>query len=236
MMATEISQLRRKRTLKRNTISNRTLVEVNKLFSDKESDADEVEADLEVRLECLHDAADLFKTLDPRIADLIEDDEEAMKDEDETAVCNMKIKTAIKRIEKFLSKQKDIGFNSQFMLQSANNNFARHVEFDDSTGLQNGLPNGESNSVKEQPLGHGSNLGVKLPKISIDQFSGDITKWKSFIDTFEAAVHSKEYLTNIEKFSYLRGYLSGSALECIEGFPLSHDNYEHAMGLLKERL
>ena len=62
-------------------------------------------------------------------------------------------------------------------------------------------------------------IGLKLPKIKIKLFDGEISEWKSFIDIFEAAVVKNYNLTNIEKFTYLRGYLNGSALQCIEGFP-----------------
>ena len=80
-----------------------------------------------------------------------------------------------------------------------------------------------------------NNTGVKLPKIKIKPFAGDIAEWNAFIDTFEAAIDKKANLSNIEKFTYLRGYLCDDALRCIEGIPLSHENYEHAVSLLKER-
>ena len=46
--------------------------------------------------------------------------------------------------------------------------------------------------------------GLKLLKIEIKCFSGDYTCWKSFKETFEATVHRRADLTNIEKFTYLR--------------------------------
>ena len=51
------------------------------------------------------------------------------------------------------------------------------------------------------------NDGVKLPKITLKTFSGDPLDWKSFKETFEAAVHNNESITNIEKFTYLKIYL-----------------------------
>ena len=32
-------------------------------------------------------------------------------------------------------------------------------------------------------------------------------------------------LTNIENLTYLRGYLEGKAIQAIEGFPLTSENY-----------
>ena len=77
--------------------------------------------------------------------------------------------------------------------------------------------------------------GVKLPKICIKKFNGDPTAWQQFHETFEATVHKNDTLSAIEKFSYLKGYLSGTAEKCIEGISLSNDNYMQALGLLKER-
>ena len=77
--------------------------------------------------------------------------------------------------------------------------------------------------------------GVKLPKIDPKKFHGDPTKWQHFYDTFHAAVHSNPDLNNIEKFTYLAGYLKGAAEKCIEGLPLTEANYEVALNLLKER-
>ena len=59
--------------------------------------------------------------------------------------------------------------------------------------------------------------------------------WKSFKETFEAAVHRRTDLTNIEKFTYLRSLLDKTALQAIEGFFLTAENYTAAWRLLNER-
>ena len=46
------------------------------------------------------------------------------------------------------------------------------------------------------------NDGVKLPKIVLRKFSGDPLDWKSFKETFKAAVHSSDSISNIEKFMH----------------------------------
>ena len=58
--------------------------------------------------------------------------------------------------------------------------------------------------------------------------------WKSFKETFEAAVHRRTDLTNIEKFTYLRSLLDKTALQAIEGFFLTAENYTAAWRLLNE--
>ena len=67
------------------------------------------------------------------------------------------------------------------------------------------------------------------------RFSGDPLEWETFNDTFETAIEHNRNLTKIEKFTCLRGYLEGTALQAIDGFPLPNDNYSNAWNLLKER-
>ena len=66
---------------------------------------------------------------------------------------------------------------------------------------------------------------VKLPKVSIKLFNGESLKWRTFIEQFEAMIDIKEDLSEIEKFTYLKGYFRDSALEAISGLPLTMDNY-----------
>ena len=79
------------------------------------------------------------------------------------------------------------------------------------------------------------NDGLKLSKITLKTFSGDPLDWKSFKETFEAAEHNNESITNIEKFTYLKTYLDKSALQAIEGFSLTNENYTEAWNLLNDR-
>ena len=56
---------------------------------------------------------------------------------------------------------------------------------------------------------------VKLPKLTIQPYSGDLVDWTSFWDSFEASIHKSTSLSEIEKFSYLKSLLRGPALEAI---------------------
>ena len=47
------------------------------------------------------------------------------------------------------------------------------------------------------------NNNVKLPKLEITKFDGDAIKWKSFADSFHAAIDSCTQLSDVEKFNYL---------------------------------
>lgn len=76
---------------------------------------------------------------------------------------------------------------------------------------------------------------VILPKITIKKFHGEPTACQGFFDTFQATVGSNSALSDIEKFTYLRGYLAGEAERCIDGLVLTSDNYNAALDILKER-
>ncbi|XP_070535309.1 uncharacterized protein [Ptychodera flava] len=76
---------------------------------------------------------------------------------------------------------------------------------------------------------------VQLPKLALAKFSGDILKWQSFFDSFQAAVHNDPSLDNIQKFQYLRAQLSDEAARAIEGLSLTAANYSNAIELLVKR-
>ena len=73
---------------------------------------------------------------------------------------------------------------------------------------------------------------VKLPKISLPHFRGDLLRWTAFWDSFESAVHSNDRL---DKFNYLRSLLEGTAYDAVAGLALTAANYEQAVEILKKR-
>ena len=52
---------------------------------------------------------------------------------------------------------------------------------------------------------------VKLPKLSLKKFEGDLTKWMTFWDTFKSSVHNNPSLSKIDKFNYLNSLLESAA-------------------------
>ena len=75
---------------------------------------------------------------------------------------------------------------------------------------------------------------VKLPKLVLHPFSGDITTWTTFWESYESAVHRSRDLSNIDKFDYLNSLLTGAAREAIAGLSLTSANYEEAIAILKK--
>ncbi|GFY44580.1 uncharacterized protein TNIN_435861 [Trichonephila inaurata madagascariensis] len=73
------------------------------------------------------------------------------------------------------------------------------------------------------------NIRIKVPKYHITRFYGDdASKWLTFWNSFETAVHNNESLNNVDKFNYLKAHLGGSALNTVEGFPISAKTYDEA--------
>ena len=76
---------------------------------------------------------------------------------------------------------------------------------------------------------------VKLPKLTIQRFNGELTTWMTFWDSFKSAVHDNPSLTDMDKFNYLRSYLERSALEAVSGLTLTSANYREAIDILQKR-
>ena len=74
---------------------------------------------------------------------------------------------------------------------------------------------------------------VKFPKLLLRKFNGDITKWASFWDSFDSAIHSNPSLSSVDKFNYLNSFLESTAAESIAGLTLTAKNYEEAIAILK---
>ena len=96
---------------------------------------------------------------------------------------------------------------------------------------------GSSSGSQQQPQGNFGN-GTENPKTArtkLHRFKGDVTQFRTFWDTFESQVHSKPGLTKINKFSYLVSLLEGTASRAIEGLPVTEENYDSVVDILKKR-
>ena len=91
----------------------------------------------------------------------------------------------------------------------------------------------ESDHESDPPLGSGSKVRPKLPKLVMPKFSGDITKFRSFWDSFKSAIDENSDLSLIDKFNYLWSLLEGSAAKSIQGLPLTESNYSSAKTILE---
>ena len=73
---------------------------------------------------------------------------------------------------------------------------------------------------------------LKLLRIELPKFSGEVLKFQNFWDQFEAAAHDNDDLPNVQKFTYPSSVLTGNALQTIEGFEVTGANYQPAVEYL----
>lgn len=77
---------------------------------------------------------------------------------------------------------------------------------------------------------HSDPKGVKLPKLNVPLFDGNLLHWISFWEQFRISVHDRSTLTNAEKFVYLQQSLKGGmAKSSIDGLSQSGENYPEAV-------
>ncbi|XP_064386059.1 uncharacterized protein LOC135334711 [Halichondria panicea] len=78
--------------------------------------------------------------------------------------------------------------------------------------------------------------GVKLPKIDVPTFDGDMLHWKTFWEQFDIAIDGRSDISNTEKLVYLRHSLKDcTAKSVIEGLSHTGDQYAEATASLKSR-
>ena len=77
------------------------------------------------------------------------------------------------------------------------------------------------------------NKGVKLPKLDVPTYDGNILNWKCFWEQFCISVHNRPSLSDSEKLVYLQHTLKdGSAKRVIEGLSRSGEHYTEAVECL----
>lgn len=76
---------------------------------------------------------------------------------------------------------------------------------------------------------------IRLPRLEIPQFSGNLEEWISFRDIFENAIHKNSSISKAQKLTYLRSYLTGEAAGHIATLVISDANYDVAWTTLTNR-
>jgi len=78
--------------------------------------------------------------------------------------------------------------------------------------------------------------GVKLSKIDVPIFDGNILNWKTFWERFKVSVHDRTNISDTEKLVYLQHALKeGTAKRVIEGLSRSGEHYAEAVECLQAR-
>ncbi|GFQ95760.1 integrase catalytic domain-containing protein [Trichonephila clavata] len=76
----------------------------------------------------------------------------------------------------------------------------------------------------------------RLPKLKLESFSGkDISSFPSFWARFKSAVDDNSNLNDVDKFSYLKSFVTSDAELAIRGLTLTPENYAKAVKILEDR-
>ena len=78
-------------------------------------------------------------------------------------------------------------------------------------------------------------ISMKLPKLEVKRFSRDPKEYKSFKNSFETAVNRSSDIAEVEKFTYLKSFLTGETSRAVKGLAVTTENYEEALKVLDKR-
>ena len=80
-----------------------------------------------------------------------------------------------------------------------------------------------------------SQVQVKLPKINLPTFDGNVLSWQPYYQSIKVSVVDNPSLADVQKLEYLMRSLKGSAAEVVKGFAVVQANYKPVLEILKER-
>ena len=77
---------------------------------------------------------------------------------------------------------------------------------------------------------------IKLPKLSIPKFNGDVLNWRTFWEQFQVSIHKWEKLSDAKKLAYLKDTVKDGPAECVtQGLAQTVDTYDEAIECLLNR-
>ena len=180
----------------------------------------------------LREKRKLLKELDGKVSEHCAI-EELAKESEETADWEMRIYEVLCKIDVFQkgnSNMEDVGTGASASITPVRARRSQTPPDVSPVTVQNVSSPSRSSSSNGNYA-----TGIKLPKIQLAKFNGDITKFPAFWQSFEQAIHNNEAVSPINKLNYLLSLLEGPAYRAVEGFNLQEENYENVVETLKSR-
>ena len=156
----------------------------------------------------------------------------------------VKLSAAMDEFDKRLTNLDDVQSRYELSLENEDailNDITTAADFRDSARKVRTLAtekfkelSGDSDNKSAAHVSSFSMTDVKLPKLNLPVFNGDVLQWQSFWDQFVAAVDSTDF-PDVSKFSYLRASLEGEPKAAIQGLSLTSAHYASACKILKDR-
>ena len=88
--------------------------------------------------------------------------------------------------------------------------------------------------LQQRTFGTENQTTPRLPRITLDKFSGSALEWPRWIGLFKALVHDRADLTDVERLTYLQAHLTGAARESVRGMLCDASLYGAALYELEE--
>ncbi|XP_062558087.1 uncharacterized protein LOC134222963 [Armigeres subalbatus] len=76
---------------------------------------------------------------------------------------------------------------------------------------------------------------TRFPELKLPTFSGRLSEWINFRDSFASLIHDNAQLSTIDKFNYLRASLKDEALLQVNQIQVTSSNYTIAWGVLESK-
>ena len=239
----EVEKLRKRRRVFRR---NATIV-INKLKKELAEEDNVAEAELKTYLVELKESKDELKALDAEILRLMLDDEDedsCDKEVQETLEYNKKVEKALVLIEMELGESYESRSNASIYSSRIERTASKEslcsvaskeslvsvVSKESLVSVASGK-SGTSNASESCRR----RVAVKLPKLEVQKFAGQIHHWQEFWDGFCSAIHENDELAKVDKLKYLKSFLVEPAKSVLSGLKITESNYDTAVELLKKR-
>ena len=205
-------------------LENEVSATISNISSSQTASSSATKANLTAKIESistsLRQKQQYIKELNDQIIEQI-DVQQIEKEIEETTVWDSKVFELINKIEQI----KLGSYSPQRQLSSTQSGqFANNAQQEEQEG---GSPF-NSSFVSQH-------TGIRLPKINLPKFGGDITEFNAFWQSFECAVHANESINGAHKLNYLMNLLEGPAYRVVAGLDITEENYIHAVETLKTR-
>ena len=206
-------------------------------------------------LTSLKDKLGIILTLDSEILDVTEGQDDITNETEQADITRELIETTMMEIQEALSdlssprgqaaqnipanghtdtRPRESTTSSSTEVPSSGNQSQQQQRTVETTRDSSDTTPGNAEPAAHVNPGSTSNK-VRLPKLELRRFDGELTEWTAFWDSYESAIHNSIDLSAIDKFTYLRSLLEGPAATAIAGLTLSSPNYAEAITILKKR-
>ncbi|XP_055706055.1 uncharacterized protein LOC129803485 [Phlebotomus papatasi] len=189
--------------------------------------------DVEAKLQCLQGVQQRFAAANSALHQQVLTREQTEKAQrmatDFWKICTeveLILRTYVQKIKRHMGEQKPVGACQESVSDTVKELIQEHNE---SIKV---IADSVASAISHGQLGQSK---AKLPLLQLPTFSGKYSEWQGFYDSFLSTVHNNKDLSDVDKFTYLRGALTGSAASALKHTPTSSKYYHRALEILLKK-